>query len=80
MTRTASRARAMLALPLMFLAGGCSLSSEVTAVTFRAGNGTVTSEAWNATAECRVGPGADTPCAARSSRQRQEREFADEEF
>jgi hypothetical protein len=72
MTQTASRALAILAVTLTFLGAGCSISSEVTAVTFRSENESVLSEEWNGAAECRVRPGAEAPCAARSSRQRLE--------
>jgi hypothetical protein len=71
MKLTSSRLAAMLASSVTLL-GGCSMSSEVTAVSVRADNGHVVTEQWNRTARCGLAPEPGVPCDAHTWRQRVE--------
>jgi hypothetical protein len=50
------------------LGAGCSVSSQVSAVSVQAADGQVVTNEWNASSGCRVGPGGGPPCSAQSER------------
>jgi hypothetical protein len=50
------------------LGAGCSVSSQVSAVSVQAAGGQVVTNEWNASSGCRVAPGGGPPCSAQSER------------
>jgi hypothetical protein len=72
MTGTVSRRMAALVASAALLCAGCSVSSQLTAVSVTDRDGHVVTDEWNHTAGCGPRPGGGELCDARTTRRRVE--------
>jgi hypothetical protein len=63
---------ATLALSFALLCAGCSMSSQVSAVSVQAADGQVVTNEWNSSSRCGLGDPAAPPCSARTIQRREQ--------
>ena len=62
---------AALALSVALPSAGCSVSSQVSAVSVQAENGQIVTDEWNSSSRCGLPSPSSPPCSAASSRRQQ---------
>jgi hypothetical protein len=63
---------AAFALSAALLCAGCSMSSQVSAVSVQAADGQVVTDEWNSSSRCGLGAPSGPPCSARTLHRREQ--------